>query len=676
MNLLRLVLSALLIGPSSFAAENQGSCDDVLLLQNPMTLGMSIEELKAALDEVPGSTAIRERSWYQLLADYSRASEGEDNLLVVSLVGGGNAGKSTLFNSLSSLISGTRNYLIDQPLSRVGHFPGLTQRMIVAVSPHSPNWVSAELRRRFGHLDTWTHVDESKTPGNGLLVQREHVPNQIAFIDSPDFDTGNALTYEPDNLRRALRVIYPSDVLAVLVDSRTVRNQANVKLLNSAFRLYGKKKLIMIFLADPAIPAAEIQDLLQSLAQSIYGTQGSQFPDGVLGAYIMPYSGAVAAGRELTSLNPLPGFREFPRLVEHMGQAAAEIKRYSQHSAINTIIQGAHELLRGHQKRLMAMKIYERALKVAARTSGLQSVGDFQYMEVREVLRNKFRNFDGQLRSLIYQFGNVTAIPDRLLLNLVQHFRPTAIISKRLAADHKTHDRLAVTQMLSALQTQRIPLLDKPDEAMRDLRAASLEFFEMFPEEEPEHGDGQIALPSINLLPEQVRREYRNLLNADSEALIERLSGLIDSVQFDPRENLSRHDLNSVLGRVHHQQGKLRQLTVGLLDLGTIGAPAGAGYWLMQHGIDNTWIWLAVIVGSSRPLRWWSDHMVDTYLQNQINNWYHSLQLEATELFFTDTVSGALRAALAREITIYEGPQFRRLELALESVKHELGRSN
>lgn len=666
-----LVLLLSLITTSLHAAEP--GCDGALLLTNPITLSGAIEDLKLAIDQIPGGGALRERSWYQLMTDYARASEGDHNLVVASIIGGGNAGKSSLFNSLSALIAEIHNLHLEKPLSSVGTYPGLTRRMVLALNPQSPPWVATELRHRFGDLEPWTNAEDSQTPGPGLLAPNEQIPSEMAFIDSPDFDTGTAEAFEPDNLRRALRVIYPSDILIALVDARTVRNQANVKLLSSAFKLYGNKKLILVYLADVAVPEGEVRSQLLNLAHSLYGTQDTHFPDGVIGAYIMPYSGGVAAGRDLVELTPLRGFPTFSELTRHISADPVAIKRYAQRSATATILQGASEFLRAHYKRLEALRVYEKGIAALARLSGKRSVGDFNYLEVRDVLRNKFRAFDGQWRSLLYQFGSVAAIPDQLLVNLFSHFRPTSIIAKRVAADHRMHDRLAVTQMLTGLQNERVPLpADDHDEITTAFREASEKFYADFPEESHEEVEGQIFLPPARLLPESVRRELQRLVTGDSEDMIARLGDLIDGVQFDPRETLSRHDLNSVMGKVHLMQSRWRAGYVGFLDFTTLAAPATTSYWLMQHGISNTLIYLAVIIGSARPLRWWSDRAVDKYLQTEINRWYHALQFEATEVYFSETLAGPLRSAVAREISIYEGPEYQRLASALDHLRNEL----
>jgi len=668
MKLIVVIVSLILACPARATGGSgaEATCDSILLLENPINMSIALHSLKQALDEAPGAEAIRDRSWYQLLSDYVSTRDGEDRLMAISIVGGGNAGKSTLFNSLSSLITGTPNLHLDQPLSQVGSFPGLTKRMVIAANDGGE--AEEELRRRFGRLDPWVKPEQSSSAGSGLLAFHPEIPRDLAFVDSPDFDTGSAAGFEPDNLKKAQRVIYPADVLMLLVDSRTVRNQANVKMLSSTFRLYGKKKTIFVYLADPSVSQNEIRDLLLDLSNSIYGTQGRRFSDGVLGAYVMPYSLDVAAGRALADLNPLPEFPDFKTLVGYMRDHAEQIKKYSQKSAIEGILAGSREFWLSHQRRRMALQIWEKALKVIARDSGLHSAGDFHYLEVRDVLRNKFRSFDGQLRNLIYQFGNLTAIPDRMLLNAFQHFRPSQIIARRMSEDHKAHDRVAVAQMIAELQTGRIATIENSDEEVQALQNESRQFFSEFIHDMEDIPSDQIRLPPITYLPESVRREYQALIESDPESAIIKLGQLIDSVQFDPRESLSRHDLNHALSRFHALEKRWRAVSVGLLDLGTVLAPAGSAYWLAQNGVNNTLIWLAVIVGSARPLRWWSDHIVDAYLQREINRWYHGLQLEATEVFFSKTLAGPLNAALARELTVYQSPQFVRLQSAVHDA--------
>src|SRR5262249_19650229 len=122
----------------------------------------ALEILRQTLPRLQDGEGLQSQQWYQLLENFSLPhATAPSPLLLLSMLGVGNAGKSTLMNAIPSLILGQRHYLLNQPVTRVGRRPGITARMVIAVGGEADAPVLTDLQQRFGDLKDWSSVDES-----------------------------------------------------------------------------------------------------------------------------------------------------------------------------------------------------------------------------------------------------------------------------------------------------------------------------------------------------------------------------------------------------------------------------------------------------------------------------------------------------------------------------------
>ncbi len=609
------------------------SCDPLLsnVIQNEE---QALHLLRGALDRLGGDGLAR-HPWYRLIQTFSLPNAAQNTpLLVTSIIGGGNAGKSTLFNALPYLISGQPS----KPISKTGYFPGLTKRMVISIARKSPEWVTADLRERFGAIVPWRSMEESGTRGPGLISEDPAIPENLAFIDSPDFDTGSFRDDEPENIRRAMEVVCPSDVLALMVDIKTVRNLANIKLLHRIFEHYGQKRTILILVGDSSMEHDEARSLLHGLANALYDSEGSGTPTAVLASYLLPYSSEIVTGVGQPSLIPLEGSRTFDELVRYMNDRSTEIKQFSNRNALTAIMTGAEEYLRGLQRERLAAQLYDKALAAATEVASFESVQNFNYMAVRDLVQPQFRALANQFEKFTYSLGKLSAVPDQLLISFFKQARLNGTLNQELQEKHGAHDRLAVSQFLLYLRNERLPVRELA--ALRDGRRLIQmheRYANLFPEA-TRRTDDSVVLPPRTSLPSTIAAKIDAVIDGNIESLTQKLGEKINSVQFS-QNGISEYEIHRMLARLHDTRSPLRQAGTGLLDALTLAAPTAAASWLVSQNINNTLVWLAVIVGSSRPFRVWSDRAVDNYLSSELNTWYRGLQKDVTIQFFTEEMT-------------------------------------
>lgn len=590
------------------------------------------------------------KEWFHLLNNFALPNAvSPSRLLVTAIVGGGNSGKSTLMNALPALLFGDRQLDLDRPVSRTGWFAGMTRQMLVAVPSGDENF-EAELRERFGPLAVWASPTDTLEEGGGLILRRSGIPENMAFIDSPDFDTGPALRDDPDNWRAALKVICPSDALMVLVGPQTYRNQAGIQRLARIFKLYGQKRAILIFWGDPGMPLAEVNQYLRNTAQAIFGGAGGDYPFPVLGAYFMPYSLEVARGEAHPMLLPLKDFTSFAALVKYMSIDSAAIKNFSLQNAANTIVGEVREVVHQAVKERSARRLYAKALLALSEEVAETSLENFPYDSMRDAIRRRYDQLHSELDNLLQQLSATVATPEKQIPALwaqMRGQRVDPVIRRGLEQDHRWHDRVAVTQFIMELRGLKITVSGKRP-AAKELVAAARAYQEMFPAEKEmvsETGGGRFAieLPSPELLAPMARKALADLNMADTDQLTRRLSERVDDAQLSEATNAR---IGETLAKISRERGILRGLGRSSLQILTLAAPIAAGAGIHHLGFDSVLLYILVGNIASRPFYLLNVATADQFLRARLNEWFHGLQKSVTADFLNSTLSQPLMSAI------------------------------
>lgn len=608
--------------------------------------------LTEVMPQMETSGQLQSQEWFQLLKYFALPGRrSKTPFLVTAIVGGGNSGKSTLFNALPSLINGDPRLNSNGFLSQTGWAAGITRQMVV-LAPDADSGIRADLFQRFGALGRWTSQNDSVTPGNGVLVLRPRIPPNLAFIDSPDLDTGPVNRLSPDNLEAALKVICPSDALILIFHLQTYRNQPLIQRLAKVFRTYGNKKTVLIFLSDPAMPTRETSQFLTTVAEALYGGQEPAYRDGVLGTYWIAYNSEVAAGRQFPELVPLGKTVPFKDLIAEMNQNPFAIKEYSLQSAVKTISAEVSASIRRQLRSIMAMRLYAKTLDVLVDQSARFSLENFPFDNMRSRIREQYQNVSSEVDVAIQRAGDIVATPESGLLVLISQLagrRADPEIRRGLEQDHRWHDRVAITQFIAELRggsVQLNPTNAKEADLLRDIHR----FARLYPEFAAQSriapsGVVRENLPDPSMLPPRVRAALNKLLNADSDELRARLGRAVNEAQFAQLTGAQIGEtLRSILGR--RPQG--RRVGTRALQALTLAVPIGTLVGLYEYGSVNFWVSLLLANLSARPFHYMSNVNLNAYLKQRLNEWFHSLQKRVTVDFLNSTVTADLKAELTR----------------------------
>ena len=182
--------------------------------------------------------------------------------LLVAVTGGGSVGKSTLFNMLAG-----------GKYSGVKSKAGYTRRTLAAIHPS----VVCDKARMALLFDLFKKnalpvpikkSDEMLTPGAPLYVESPKITEQIAVLDTPDFDTGDKEDFE--NRAAAEEILASSDVLVYLFTNQTYNNKANTDFVRKAVSGIGRRKLVLVYRCSAAYPDEEVAEHMDEVLRNLF----------------------------------------------------------------------------------------------------------------------------------------------------------------------------------------------------------------------------------------------------------------------------------------------------------------------------------------------------------------------------------------------------------------------
>lgn len=286
--------------------------------------------------------------------------------LLVAVTGGGSVGKSTLFN----LFAGGK-------FSGVKSRAGYTRRTLAAIHPS----VVRDKARMELLFDVFKKnalparlksPDEVLEPGNPLYVESANIPESLAFLDTPDFDTGTGDAYA--NREAAAEILAASDVLVYIFTNQTYNNLANTEFVRSAISNIGRRKLVLIYRCSAAYPDDEVWEHMDAVLRNLFPGAANPRSES-LGFYRVDESDAVVRGEAPAIVRPMQGGCDFGSLLA--GLDVAGTRKEILRAQIESILAAMKAALENSGIRCAELVAWRDALKVAASHAVLDSLKNF-----------------------------------------------------------------------------------------------------------------------------------------------------------------------------------------------------------------------------------------------------------------------------------------------------------
>ena len=271
-----------------------------------------LESLEKSILPVAKKLNLVDVRWGQALT-FSR-SVYDTPLIRVSLSGPTNAGKSTLFNAITSghwmgdIASSAKDEKI--LISSISRGTGHTKTPVISINPqHNVDEVITPFTTQYGAIKRLTHAtDPEQADSTAYLHQSEGLPKKIALIDLPDTNSKNL-----ENKKRALEWIRSSEVIAFVFNQHTMGDKANLEFMQQTLAEIGDRKIILIdrffqegmnsedFSRQVTDGFLQIAHTLFPRAKEFVGTD--QLPHQIIGCYNMALSPKVATSTILLNVN-------------------------------------------------------------------------------------------------------------------------------------------------------------------------------------------------------------------------------------------------------------------------------------------------------------------------------------------------------------------------------------
>ena len=300
--------------------------------------------------------------------------------LLVAVTGGGSVGKSTVFNMLAG-----------GKFSGVNSDAGYTKRTLAAIHPSV-----AKSEDRMSLLFEFFKKDEDTAdedaipvllkspnemlePGKTLYVESDNIPEQMAVLDTPDFDTGDKNAFA--NRDAAEKVLAVSDVLIYLFTNQTYNIKANTDFVRSAISNIGRRKVVLVYRCSVVIPEEKVVEHMHVVLRNL-------FPDSpdprleALGLYRIDESDAVARGDADPVLRPLPGCADIMDLIN--GLDIVEVRKDALQSQCAAIVKEMKNALDKASLSRYELIAYRDSVRFLTRFAVRSSLNNFPQQKLME----------------------------------------------------------------------------------------------------------------------------------------------------------------------------------------------------------------------------------------------------------------------------------------------------
>lgn len=322
--------------------------------------------------------------------------------LVAAICGGGSSGKSTLFNTLSG-----------EMISPTGGRAGINRRILISInaSHREIPGIATALFEPFGcPPQELAQMDQLTTLGDPLLHYGTALPADLALVDTPDFDTGSAGSYQ--NRAMAERSLRVADVLFYIFTNANYNNRDNTDFIARMLTAVGTRKCFLVYRTDPGFTDGEVIDHADTVARNLYGGRAGQH---VLGVYRAEEDNRVAAGQRPMTIVPVeagrPGLMDALALID-----PRKVRRELHLSIFGDVIQQGRRFLDQALESSDHLALYLESLRVVRRRSVQDALGHLPMDAVLRRFSDIWRDADPSHVKIMRNTGRVIETPVRLLM--------------------------------------------------------------------------------------------------------------------------------------------------------------------------------------------------------------------------------------------------------------------
>lgn len=316
--------------------------------------------------------------------------------LLVAVTGGGSVGKSTVFNMLAG-----------GKFSGVKSKAGYTRRTLAAI--HSSVAKNKDHMSLLFDLFKQNAIpvllkspDEMLEKGDPLYVESDNIPEQMAVLDTPDFDTGDKDSFA--NRAAAEEILAVSDVLIYLFTNQTYNIKANTDFVRNAISGIGRRKVVLVYRCSAAIPEEEALEHMHEVLRNL-------FPDSpdprieALGLYRVDESDAVVRGDAVPVLRPLPGCVDIMDLIT--GLDIVEVRKDILRSQCVAIVNEMKNALDKAALSRYELIAYRDSVRFLARFAGRNSLNNFPQQKLMERFASCWKAAQPGYVRAMHQVGRV-----------------------------------------------------------------------------------------------------------------------------------------------------------------------------------------------------------------------------------------------------------------------------
>ena len=293
--------------------------------------------------------------------------------LLVAVTGGGSVGKSTLFNMLAG-----------GKFSGVKSKAGYTRRTLAAIHPsvaRSEDRMALlfELFKKNVRPVPLKSPDEMLEPGDPRYVESNNISENMAVLDTPDFDTGSMTEFA--NRAAAEEILAASDVLVYLFTNQTYNNKANTDFVRNAISGVGRRKVVLVYRCSAAYPDEEVGEHMDEVLHNLFPDSANPRSE-ALGLYRVDESDAVVNGTAAPTIRPFADSLDIMSLIN--GLDIVDIRKDNLISQCEAIVREMKNALDKASLSRYELIAYRDSVRFLARFAVRNSIKNFPQQKLME----------------------------------------------------------------------------------------------------------------------------------------------------------------------------------------------------------------------------------------------------------------------------------------------------
>lgn len=331
-----------------------------------------------------------------------------DYPVLAAVIGGGSAGKSSLFNAL-----------VGKRISPVQAMAGLSRRILAAINPR----VAAREGFIQGLFDPFGALPEPLQdsldllePGPPRYVIDQAVPPNLVLLDTPDFDTGDQEEYRNRQLGKP--VLEASDVFVYIFTNATYNNRDNTRFVRNILSSVGRRKSILVYRCSRTLGDEDVLEHARVVAGHLYDDQAGAW---VLGVYRVHEDDQVAAGEAMMTLLPTAGSRDIHETLAAI--RPGETRREIIAAALADVQRDAAGVLQHARTARLQTQIYRDAVRIATSWAVANALRTFPQTELLQRFAEIWEQGQPASLKFIKSIGKITAWPMKPALAAARKIR-------------------------------------------------------------------------------------------------------------------------------------------------------------------------------------------------------------------------------------------------------------